>query len=229
METQHTPFYEYHKSNGTIAEFAGFKMPMWYRGAVEEHLSVRHTCGLFDVSHMGRITVVGEEAQEFLDYVLTINCTSAKPLQARHAFLCTSNGGILDDIMLFKLDETRFLLIVNASNSDKDLQWLTKHASAFQAHITDITNAVPMIAIQGPTAISTLQTLTQIELAKLNRLHAKWIQLMHASLLLSRTGYTGEDGFELFMFPNGGDTGYPVQLWHQILESGHPFGIEPCG
>ena len=109
-----TSLYDYHKENGHLEEFAGFEMPLWYSGTIEEHLSVRNSCGIFDVSHMGRLIVTGKEAAKFLDFVLTINCTQLKPLLARQAFICNSYGGIIDDILIFRLGEEKFLLIVNA-------------------------------------------------------------------------------------------------------------------
>ncbi|MFQ6075649.1 MAG: glycine cleavage system aminomethyltransferase GcvT, partial [Candidatus Bathyarchaeia archaeon] len=101
------PLYDFHKANGRLADYAGFEMPLWYRGAVEEHLSVRNAAGVFDVSHMGRLVVAGEEAADFLDYVLTNSCSDLEPLVARHAFLCNSSGGVIDDIMLLRLESER--------------------------------------------------------------------------------------------------------------------------
>jgi aminomethyltransferase len=224
-----TPLYGFHQVNGHLAEYAGFEMPMWYRGAVEEHLAVRNACGVFDVSHMGRLIIMGKEAVNFLDCILTNSCIDLEPLVARQAFLCNSSGGIIDDIMVFRLEQERFLLIVNAINTRKDVKWMGKNVADFDVVIEDMTSEVPMITVQGPKALQILQTLSEADLSALRRLHAAWIPLSNRVVLVSRTGYTGEDGFEAYIF-QGKEAGEVVRtLWDGILEAGKGLGIEPCG
>lgn len=224
-----TPLYDFHKVHGHLADYAGFEMPLWYRGAVEEHLSVRRACGLFDVSHMGRLVVAGEDAANFLDHILTNRATDLGPLVARHAFLCNPSGGVIDDIMLFRLDSERFLLIVNAVNTEKDMEWMGKHVLAFDAEIKDITGEVPMVAIQGSKAVQTLQSLSEADLSAIRRFRAAWLPLDGKVVLVSRTGYTGEDGFEIYVFQGEGGVEAVVGLWERILRAGERFGVEPCG
>ena len=224
-----TPLYDFHKAKGHLTEYAGFEMPVWYSGPVEEHLAVRKACGIFDISHMGRLIIAGTDAAAFLDYILTNSCTDLESLVARQAFLCNSSGGIIDDILMFRLEKERFMLIVNAINTRKDVKWMEKNVADFDVEIEDVTSDVPMIAIQGPKALQILQTLSETNLSALRRFHAAWIPLSNRVVLASRTGYTGEDGMELYVF-QGKEAGAVVRtLWDGILEAGKGLGIEPCG
>ncbi len=224
-----TFLYEFHKSHARMAEYAGFEMPLWYRGAVEEHLSVRNAAGVFDVSHMGRILVQGDEVGKLLDYILTNTMTDLKPMVARHAFFCNPTGGVIDDVMAFRLGEKRFLLIVNAVNTEKDLRWMRKNASQYAVDIEDVTDELPMIAVQGPKAIQTIQRLTEFDLASLSRFTASWIPLLKRKVMVSRTGYTGEDGLEVYIFLGDDVSEFVVRIWEETLSVGKEFGVEPCG
>ncbi|KYH38366.1 MAG: glycine cleavage system protein T [Candidatus Bathyarchaeota archaeon B26-1] len=223
-----TPFFKYHEKFGRLGEFAGYEMPLWYKGPSVEHMSVREKVGLFDVSHMGRIIVRGTHAQELLERLLTNDCRTLKPMECHLSVFCNESGGTIDDIMVTKLSEEEFLLTVNAANREKDLRWLREHRNELEVEIIDVTEKVPMIAVQGPLSLETVQRALPITISDLKRLHAEWFSLGEKRLLISRTGYTGEDGFELYLFEGYGCE-EALTLWNEILEAGGDLGIEACG
>lgn len=223
-----TALHDFHAIEGHLVEFAGFDMPLWYKGAVLEHLSVRNNVGLFDVSHMGRLILDGEEAIDFLEYVSTNKYEDLDRLKSRHSFLCNPYGGVIDDIMLYRLDQNKFLLIVNAANTDKDVEWLKNNATDFEVEIKDVTTDTAMIAIQGPNALEVLQRMTVSNLSLIRHSYASWTTLDGKRALVSKTGYSGEEGFEIFLLE--GDTDEDVKkLWTKILNFGRNLKIEPCG
>ncbi len=224
-----TPLNKFHKENGRITEYAGFDMPLWYKGVVREHLTVRESVGIFDVSHMGRIIVCGEDASDFLEYVLTNLVYNMKMFKARHAFICNSKGGVVDDVMVFRLEQDKFLLIVNAINRIKDINWLNANQSNFNVIINDVTRKVPMIAVQGPKAIQLIQKFTDIDMYAVNRMSGRFIPITNAEIFMTRTGYTGEDGVELFFIKNKRADQKCVSIWKLLLSEGKSFRIEPCG
>ena len=224
-----TPLNKFHKEKGRIAKYAGFDMPLWYKGGVREHLTVRESVGIFDISHMGRIIVFGKEASDYLEYVLTNLVYNLKMFKARHAFICNCKGGVIDDVMVFRLEQDRFLLIVNAINRIKDMNWLNANQSKFNVIINDLTTKVPMIALQGPKAIQLIQKLTDIDLYTFNRMSGRFIQIANTEIFVTRTGYTGEDGVELFFLKNKMADQKCVSIWKLLLSEGESFGIEPCG
>jgi len=224
-----TPFFEYHKEFGRLGEFAGFEMPLWYKGPSVEHMSVRENVGLFDISHMGRIIVKGTHAQELLNRLLTNDCRTLKPMECQLSIFCNESGGTIDDIMVIKLSTEEFLLIVNAANREKDLRWLNKNRDELEVEIVDVTETVPMVAIQGPSSLEAVQRVFATSLSDLKRLHSTWIRLDDKRLLVSRTGYTGEDGFELYLFEGYKSEEEALNLWNEILEAGRSLGIEACG
>ena len=203
-------------------------MPLWYKSPSIEHLSVRKNVGLFDVSHMGRILVKGEEAVNLLAFLLTNDCRTLRPLKNQVSLICNDEGGIIDDIMVLRLKRKEFLLIVNAINKDKDLNWLSRFTENMEVTINDITEKVSMLAVQGPKARRLMEKVFNIDVESLKRLNSLWAQFDGKKVLISRTGYTGEDGFELYLFENFEER-EALELWNVILHEGKKFGIEACG
>ncbi len=220
-----TPLFDEHvKLKAKIVDFAGFSLPVLYTSIKSEHNAVREKAGIFDVSHMGEIIVEGEEALDFLQYIGTNDAARIKEKQAFYTLMCRENGGIIDDLIALKYNNEKFLLVVNASNIDKDYNWILTHAKRFkQLEIKNISDETAMIALQGPLAERILgQAFPMIkELPK--HFFFKEIEINNTSIIFSRTGYTGEDGFELIM-PNTS----VAQVWRTLL-SNSEGKLTPCG
>ncbi|MEM3786496.1 MAG: glycine cleavage system aminomethyltransferase GcvT, partial [Nitrososphaeria archaeon] len=195
-----THLYNFHKQNGRLIEFAGFEHALYYEGIVEEHLAVRNSVGVFDVTHMGRAVVEGEDAVFLLEKLLPRKVSNMSNLQGRYAFFVNPNGGIIDDLTLFKLEEKRFLIVYNAGNREKDFEWIRTNSAGYNVKVTDVSDEVLMLAVQGPNALKTLQKISDKDLSKIKRYWCDWVRLGEFDVLASRTGYTGEDGFELYLW-----------------------------
>ncbi len=223
MEVKKTGFYEIHKKLGAkIVEFAGYYMPVQYSGIINEHKRVRASVGLFDVSHMGEFIVTGENALDFLQH-LTINDVSKLAVnQVQYSAMCYEDGGIVDDLLVYRLKD-RYMMVVNASNLQKDFEWAQKHLMP-QVDLRNHSDDLSLLALQGPKAVATLQKLTNV---KLDEIKYYWLfegKVAGIEMMVSRTGYTGEPGFELC---------FPVQhsetMWNVLMEAGKEFDIEPIG
>ena len=222
-----TPLFEFHKEHGRLGEYAGYEMPLWYKGALIEHINTRNNVGIFDVSHMGRLFIKGSQALELLNRLSTNNFSQTEILQAQHAFFCNSYGGIIDDILVFRLAQDEFLIVVNAMNREKDLEWINRNKGSLDVTLMDLTEKVPMIAVQGPKSSQTLQKIFGHKVNEIAHLRSSWFHFDGNSVLISRTGYTGEDGFEIYLFGDGEEKA--LDLWSTILDAGEEFNIEPCG
>jgi aminomethyltransferase len=225
-----THLYKFHNETGKISLFAGFEMPMWYTGIISEHMAVRRTVGIFDISHMGRALILGAEAEALLNYVTTNDVSSLTPLSAHYSTMCNEKGGIKDDFVLSRLEPEKFLIVYNAANRKKDNEWLLKHSRDYDAEVVDVSDKVAMFALQGPRAEQTLQEKSTGNLSEIERFRCDWAQIAGVKCLISRTGYTGEDGFEIFVW----DTPLSrprraVKVWNTILEAGQEREIAPCG
>ena len=230
MMLQKTHLYSYHKSYGTLQEFAGFEMPLWYSSIKLEHLAVRNSVGIFDVTHMGRALLIGEDAAHFLDFVTTRNPSTLEVLRGHYTTMCNEKGGIIDDLTVFRLDETKFLLVYNASNRVKDYQWLRSHCQSYNVEIQNWSDQIPMIALQGPTSAQTLQKITTTDVSQIKRFHLTWIEIEGLKVLTTRSGYTGEDGFELYIWNVPLSQPEEVlRFWEDLLNAGEDLGIRPCG
>jgi aminomethyltransferase len=213
-----------------LTTFAGFEMPLWYKGVIPEHLAVRNSVGIFDISHMGRVMITGVDSERFMNYVITNNVSMLSPNSAQYSVMCNENGGILDDFVVYRLELEKFMMVFNASNRDKDYNWIVKNAKGFNVKIEEISDKVAMVAVQGPNAERTLQKISSEDLSKIERFKCGHSHLAGVEVFLSRTGYTGEDGFEVFIWnapltkPDNA-----VKLWDSILKAGQSYGIEPCG
>ncbi len=221
-----TPLYECHvEAGGRIVPFAGWEMPVQYTGVMDEHRAVRGAVGLFDVSHMGEIEVTGRRALDFLQFVTCNDVSKLTEGRAQYNGLMTPRGTFVDDLLVHKMGEDRYLLVVNAANKDKDYAYLCAQAPAFPG--VDVSDRSPdwaQIAIQGPRAAEVLQPLTDEDLAAIKYYRFVEGAVAGARAILARTGYTGEDGFEVYLAPDQAPS-----LWRRLLEIGADAGLVPCG
>lgn len=209
---------------GKMIDFGGWNMPVQYSGILDEHAHVRSQAGLFDVSHMGEITVNGVGATHYLQKLVTNDLSGAVPGRAVYSPMCYPDGGIVDDLLIYKLSEESYLAVVNAANTDKDFAWFQKHLTDGVV-IENVSDQYAQLAIQGPNAQAILQRLTDTPLdsIKFYRFQTD-VQICGVSVLLSRTGYTGEDGFELYFASDKA----PL-LWEELLKTGSDLGLVPAG
>ncbi|NLY73850.1 MAG: glycine cleavage system aminomethyltransferase GcvT [Firmicutes bacterium] len=221
-----TPLYPvYAKYNAKIIDFHGWALPVQFSSIIQEHQTVRAHVGLFDVSHMGEILVQGPEAAAFLDYALTNRISGLRPGGIRYSPLCYENGGTVDDLLVYSLEPDQFLLVVNASNTTKNLDFLLNASAGYQVSIIDQSKEFALLALQGPKALAVLSELTEYPLADLGYYRfVKELDIAGSKVLISRTGYTGEDGFEMYLPPD-----QAVRIWEILLEVGNPYGIAPIG
>jgi aminomethyltransferase len=224
---QRTALYEEHlKLNGRIVPFAGWELPVQYDGLgpTVEHQAVRTTAGLFDIDHMGQVEVTGRDALAFLQRI-QVNDLGDLPVRgARYSLMCYADGGIVDDIFVYHVDADRWWVVINASNRQKDVAWLTAHQYGFDVEIADISDATYMMALQGPKAATILQRLTPATLAEMPFHSCLEAEVAGVPTMIGATGYTGEYGYELF-FP----VEQAVTLWRTLLEIGKDDGLVPCG
>ena len=218
---------QHHQLKARMVDFGGWEMPVQYSGVIAEHQAVRTTAGLFDVSHMGEIEVSGSSAQEFLQYVTTNDLTRLSNGQVQYSALCYEHGGVVDDLTLYRFNAEHFMLCVNAANTSKDLAWLQSLASSgnyTDLTISDHSDNYGLLALQGPQAQSILAPLSSVNLDNLTYYHFSPATVANIDLLISRTGYTGEDGFELYCPADASE-----KLWQELLQAGTPGGLLPCG
>jgi aminomethyltransferase len=219
-----TPLYQTHISAGAkLVDFAGWEMPIQYSGVVDEYQTVRTAAGLFDVSHMGRLTVEGRDAVSFLQHVTTNNVEPLAPGAAQYSMVCNPGGGVKDDIFVYRLGETRFLVCVNASNREKIFSWFCAQAPQGDVRLEDESGHLAQIALQGPQAPRILQTVC----AAAERLKPRQCldtAVLGAQSVVSRTGYTGEIGYELYV-----PSSSAVMVWDSLMKAGEKAGIKPCG
>jgi len=222
QKLKRTRLYQWHVDHGgRMVPFAGWEMPVQYpTGPIEEHHITRRSAGLFDIDHMGQITVTGPDAEAYLNRLVTWDVSLMAQNEAHYALMCYPNGGIVDDVFIYKLPD-RWFVVVNADNLDKDFQWMQEHSQGFNVTVTDVSEETYMIALQGPKAIDLLQQLVPVNLNTVDRFSAVETQLDGATALIGRTGYTGEDGVEIF-FP----ADHALQIWQKILNTGPDAGIE---
>jgi aminomethyltransferase len=219
-----TPLHGAHRRAGAkMVEFAGWEMPVQYRGVIDEHQAVRTRAGLFDVSHMGEIEIRGPGALELCQKLSANDVSKIKVRQAQYNVLTNDRGGIVDDVIFYRIEPSAFLICVNASNSEKDFAWIQKQASG-EVELENSSSRYAQLALQGPLAEKILQPLTALPLADLKPFHFDWADVSSMHCLVARTGYTGEEGFELYCHPTGAES-----LWNALLQAGRPLGLEPAG
>ena len=223
--TKRTLLYEVHRELGAkLVEFSGFEMPAQYSGIIEEHRRVRSSVGVFDVSHMGEFEVRGKNAISFLQKVTINDVSKLSTGRAQYSAMCYENGSIVDDLIVYNLGEC-YMMVVNAANIEKDFRWLEEHLSE-GVDLTDISDEVSLLAVQGPKSLETLQKLTDLDLAQL-----KYYTLLRGTvagiqMVISRTGYTGELGFEMYL---RGNSSTARSVWERVMDAGEEYGIGPAG
>ncbi|MEK3772649.1 glycine cleavage system aminomethyltransferase GcvT [Paenibacillus sp. FSL R5-0887] len=224
-----TPFYDLYSAyaESRCIDFGGWELPVQFTGIVKEHEAVRQQAGLFDVSHMGEFMVIGSGAEDFLQKMTTNDVSRLTDGAAQYTLLCYPNGGVVDDLLVYRLSEGHYMLVVNASNIDKDFQWLQEHlTSEFgEVTLTNVSDETLLLALQGPLAETILAEVTDAPISALKSFHfIERATVCGVEVLISRTGYTGEDGFEICSPLEGAET-----LWNGLLAAGAPHGLTPAG
>lgn len=224
-----TALYDEHKKlGGRLIDFGGWELPVQYSGLMDEHKACREKAGLFDVSHMGEVHVEGPDAEAYLNYLVTNNVSRLVDGQALYTVMCHEDGGIVDDLLIYRRSAEKFLVVINASNTEKDFQHMTAVHKAFEKNNCSVTNEssqYTQIAVQGRLAEEILAPLTKSPLSEIKYYHfVEGHVLDDIPAMISRTGYTGEDGFELYIPWEEGP-----RVWSALLENGQPLGMKPCG
>lgn len=217
-----TCLYDRHVALGALVQpFGGFDMPIQYSSIIEEHNAVRQHCGVFDVSHMGETFISGEDAERFVNHIFTNDVTGAPIGQIFYGMMCYPDGGTVDDLLVYKMGEQLYFLVINAANIDKDMEWIMTSAEGFNVNIDHCSERYGQLAVQGPEAETVMEEVLQIPCKDLVFYTAKTLNVDGAEVIVSRTGYTGEDGFEIY-----GSHEYIVNQWDKLMESGR---CKPCG
>lgn len=221
-----TPLFdEYKKFGGKIIDFAGWALPVQFDGILEEHNAVRTTAGLFDVSHMGEVTFKGKDAQKLINHLVTNDISNLTDGHITYSPMCYENGGCVDDLLIYKFADDFYYLVINAGNSDKDYEWFLKNKDGFDVNIENISSDVSQLALQGPNAEKILQTLTDTDLSQIKFYNFKRdVKVGDLNCLVSRTGYTGEDGFEVYT-----NSKNAVFLYERIYDAGKDSGLKLAG
>ncbi len=223
MKEKKTPLYDRHIDlGGNVVNFGGFLLPTQYSGIKQEHNAVRSKAGIFDVSHMGEFIISGSDAEKFLQKITVNDVSSLSKGQAQYSAMCFKNGGIVDDLLIYK-KENVFMLVVNAANLENDLEWLKSHQES-DVKIEDISDKIGLIAVQGPRSRAILQTLTDTTLSNIQFYHFAEGRVSGKEAMIARTGYTGELGFEIYSSAN--EIG---EIWDAIMDAGIDKGLEPAG
>lgn len=220
-----TQLHSYHAAHAKMTEFAGYDMPLWYTATTDEHFAVRNASGMFDVSHMGRFQVEGSRSGAFLEGLVPTSVQSQPPGKAFYTLLLNDGGGIIDDLIIERLSDDRYMVVVNAANAEADMRHMVAHAPG-GLEVRDITASSAMIAVQGPRAAESLQPLTGTDLGQLKRFRCVEAKVAGEEALVSRTGYTGEDGFEVII--HGPTTEHPegaLRVWERLATSSVPCGL----
>lgn len=223
MDIKKTALYRTHQQFGAkLVEFAGYYMPIQYKGINEEHLRVRQSVGIFDVSHMGEFFFRGPRAEEFLQFLTINDVNSLRVYQAQYSAMCYENGGIVDDLLLYRFPD-KFLMVVNAANLEKDFQWIQEHLFD-GVEFENRSQELSLLAIQGRYALDTLQKVTEVDISKVDNYWLTEGKVASVAAMISRTGYTGEDGFEVML-----ENSQAEMVWNAIMAAGREFDIEPIG
>ncbi len=221
MNNKRTCLYDKHVALGAlIAPFAGFDMPIQYSGITEEHNAVRGHCGVFDVSHMGEVLITGSEAEKYINHIFTNDVRGLPAGKVLYGMMCYPDGGVVDDTCICKLEDQVFLMTINASNIDKDIAWIEKNAAGFDVVIKNKSENYGQLALQGPEAEAKIENVLGISTKDLNFYEVRQVKTDGEVIIVSRTGYTGEDGFEIYGSPK-----YINEAWDKLIAA----GITPCG
>lgn len=221
QECQKTCLHDRHVALGALmSPFAGFDMPIQYAGITEEHNAVRQHVGVFDVSHMGEVRVSGPDAYRYVSHIFVNDVTGAPDGQIFYGMMCYENGGTVDDLLVYKVNDHEYFLVINASNIDKDVAWIRQNAEGFDVKIEDQSPYYGEVAVQGPEAEAAMENILGIEVKDIPFYNFKTFNLDGEEVIVSRTGYTGEDGFEVY-----GSHDFTRKVWDKLMEG----GVQPCG
>jgi aminomethyltransferase len=225
VDLKRTPLFPLYAEYGAkTVEFGGWNMPVQFSSILQEHEAVRTKAGLFDVSHMGEFEVTGPDAESFLQYMVTNDVSKLEPGMALYSPMANEEGGCVDDLLIYRFSVDKFWVVVNAGNIDKDYEWMSGYAEKYDVHLENRSEDIALLALQGPAAESILQTLTTVDLGTVKFYRFVEGEVASIPMVISRTGYTGEDGFELYVRGNKSP-----QLWTALLQAGVAFGLIPCG
>ena len=220
-----TPLYDFHKNhNAHFITFAGWDMPARYTSVLKEHQAVRNAAGLFDISHMGRMWIHGPDAIDFLNHITTYELHKLPTGKACYTLICYHNGGIVDDIIVYRMDHTTFFLCLNATNFDRTIDWIQSNIKPFNCHLKAASHELCQLALQGPAAASIISLLTDKKSENINRFEFLRLPILHEESIISRTGYTGEDGFEIYCTPST-----VVAICEELLVIGQSKGLLMAG
>lgn len=231
IEVKKTPLFERHVQEGAkIVDFAGYKMPLQYKGIIEEHETVRTAAGLFDLTHMGELEIKGEWKDDLIQYLITNDVSKLEPGGVIYTLICNDKGGILDDALVYKMED-RYMLVVNASNVDKIYRWVIEKEDVVCGYktrqhcmVVNKSDEIAIVAIQGPKSEEILQRITPVDLSEIKYYHFTKGKVLDTKAIISRTGYTGEDGFELYISNKDA-----IPIWDALMVEGQSFGIQPIG
>lgn len=226
MDLRKTHIYEYHVEHGNIVDFGGFAMPVWYDGIIAEHNAVRDAVGIFDTSHMGRSMAEGPDTERFLNRVITNDLSKLGPMGGLYSVMCTPEGGVVDDLILYKLRDDKYFIVYNAGTREKDFAWFTEHSEGYDVDLTDLSDNMAMMAVQGPKAVETVNAVTDEDVTEVGRFHIAEVTLEDLPCFVTRTGYTGEDGFEVYVKDSPlGSPEKGLKAWNALVDA----GAKPCG
>jgi aminomethyltransferase len=221
-----THIYAYNEGHGNIVDFGGWAMPVWYEGIIAEHHAVRNGVGIFDTSHMGRTFARGPDVEKFVNWVVTNDVSRLEPTQGLYALMLKPHAGIVDDLITYKMGGEEFFIVYNAANREKDFNWLKENAEGFDVELTDVSDGIAMIAVQGPKAVETLQKITEDDVSEVERFSIAKITVSGFKCMAARTGYTGEDGFEVFVLDCPvEEPDKALKVWNDLVGA----GAVPCG
>ena len=222
MENKRTCLYDKHVALGAlISPFGGFDMPIQYTNIVDEHNAVRQACGIFDVSHMGEVLVTGPESEKFVNYIFTNDIAGAPDGKIFYGMMCHPTGGVVDDLLVYRMGAQRFFLVINASNIDKDVAWIMEHAKDFDVVVENQSEKYGEVAVQGPKTEEIVERILGIQCSDLAFYTCKEVEIAGETIIISRTGYTGEDGFEIYASHT-----FTNEVWDKLVGSGE---VKPCG
>ena len=222
MENKRTCLYDKHVALGAlISPFGGFDMPIQYTNIVDEHNAVRQACGIFDVSHMGEVLITGAESEKFVNYIFTNDIAGAPDGKIFYGMMCHPTGGVVDDLLVYKMGAERFFLVINASNIDKDVAWIMEHAKEFDVVVEHQSEKYGEVAVQGPKTEEFVERILGLQCSDLTFYTCKEVEVNGETIIISRTGYTGEDGFEIYA-----SHAFTNEVWDKLVGSGE---VKPCG
>jgi glycine cleavage system T protein (aminomethyltransferase) len=224
-----TQIYDYHKKHGNIVDYAGYELSVWFEGIIPECKSVRTHAGLFDVSHMGRIMVEGKNAEKFLNYLTTNDVSTLSVGQGHYSLLCNPSGGIMDDLTIFRTGPMKYLVVYNAANREKNWAWLEKNRDR-EVDLKDVSDESAMFAVQGPKAGQLLRSISGTRLEEIDKYSGRDVRVGDLSCFVTRSGYTGEDGFEIYVWKTSNQ--HPelaLRIWDKLLSAGKNVWLKPAG